>query len=187
METPETCVGFYSLNETQDSDGYLATILMTDVRGRPLEFRVTHPVKPSAFQRPLYGDALEPYIGVELCGERLLTHLDHEPELLVVSHRYLLEVRKLVPCPVTYLERAGDAIEVDSHGGSSRAWAAKSIASPSGRFQPVAVAVPRDWEEDLDRARPVLEESFGHMDLLEPFDRITRALELLAKEDHRFA
>jgi hypothetical protein len=161
-------------------------MLITDPRGRPLEFRVTHPVKPSAFQRPLYGDALEPFIGVELCGERLLTRLDHELDLLLVSNRYLLDIREIVPCPVLYLERAGDAIEVEPSAGDTRTWAARSVTSPSGRFQPIAVALPRDWEEDLERARPLLEEAFGHVDLLEPFGRISRALELLAKEDERF-
>lgn len=187
MENSDTYLGFYTLNETQDGDGYLGAILITDDRGRPLEFRVTHPVKPSAFQRPLYGDALEPYIGVELCGERLLTGLDHEIDLLIVSQRYLLDIREAVSCPVMYLERAGDAIEVESNAGDSRAWATGRVTSASGRFQPVAVTVLGEWEQDLERGRAMLEEAFGRMDLLEPFERMSRALELLAKEDQRFA
>ncbi len=187
MESSETCVGFYTLSETQDGDGYLGAILITDDRGRPLEFRVTYPVRPSAFQRPLYGDTLEPYIGVELCGGRLLTGLDHDVDVLIVSRPCLLDIRETVPCPVVYLERLGDAIEVQSDAPDQRAWAMGRVDSPSGRFQPVAVRVSSNWADDVERSRPALEEAFEHLDLLEPFDRVSRALELLAKEDRRFA
>lgn len=187
MDSADTCLGFYTLNETQDAEGYLGAILITDGRGRPLEFRVTYPVRPSAFQRPLYGDALEPYIGVELCGERLLTSLDHDMDLLIVSRRYLLDIREMVPCPVVHLERVGDAIEVESDARAPQTWATGRVDSPSGRFQPVKVRVPSEWEDDLDRCRAVLEEAFDHLDLTEPFDRVSRALKLLAKEDRRFA
>ena len=60
------------------------------------------------------------------------------------------------------------------------------MTSPSGRFQTVNIGVALEHQDDLDRSRPLLETVFTHLDLVEPFERIAKALELLAKEDQRF-
>jgi hypothetical protein len=65
-------LGFLTLQETLNKDGYIGAILITDTGGVPQEFRCTHPVKPTVIQKPLYGDTLEPYIGVNLCGVPLV-------------------------------------------------------------------------------------------------------------------
>ena len=65
-------IGFLALYETSPRDGYLGAILITDLQGVPQEFRCTHPVKPTALQKPLYGNTLEPYIAVDLCGIPLI-------------------------------------------------------------------------------------------------------------------
>jgi hypothetical protein len=187
MEGEEHCLGFYSLNKTLDKEGYLGALLITDQYGRPLEFRVTHSVKPSPFQRQLYGEALEPYIGVELCGKQLVKHLDHTLGLLAVSVSFLLDVRDFVPCPVVHVQKAGDPIEVETRTGAEQGWSRQQIASPSGRFQPIVIDTAREHKDDLDRARILVEEAFTHMDLLEPFERIARAVEMLPREDSRFA
>ena len=187
MENQENHLGFYILNETQRKDGYLGAVLVTDQHGRPLEFRVTHPVKPSVFQRPLYGDALEPFIGIELCGKQLLTHLDHSLDLLIVSEEFLLGVRDFVPCPTVHVQRAGDVIEIEADRVTGRSLFKQQITSSSGRYQPVVIGVGREHKDDVERGRALLEKTFTHVDLLEPFERITRALELLAQENHNFA
>jgi len=187
MKGDEYCLGFYSLNKTLDKEGYLGALLVTDQYGRPLEFRVTHSVKPSAFQRQLYGEALEPYIGVELCGKQLFKHLDHALGLLAVNARFLLNVRDFVPCPVVHVQKAGDAIEVQTRGDAEQGWSRQQITSPSGRFQAIVIDTAREYKDDLDRARMLVEEAFTHMDLLEPFERIARAVEMLPREDSRFA
>lgn len=186
MKEPERYVGFYSLCETRGKDGYLGALLITDSYGRPAEFRVTMPVKPSAFQRPLYGDALEPFIGVQLCGKQLLHNVDHTPDLLIVSASFLLDVREVAAYPVVHIQKTGDAIEIRTEEGVERG-ARQQMSSPSGRFQPVDVRAAVGHQDDLDRSRPLLEEAFTNMDLVEPFTRIEKALELLAKEDQRFA
>ena len=187
MSKDERCLGFYSLNETKSDDGYLGALLITDQLGRPLEFRVTYPVKPSAFQRPLYGDTLQPYIGTELCGKQLLRNPDHTPEILLVSADILLGVRDFVAYPVVYVKRAGDSIEVDVEGLGRPGLAKQDVHSPSGRFQPVTIRTTPAHEDDLARALTLLEEAFSSVDLVEPFQRIAQAVDRLATEDARFA
>lgn len=187
MKDKDRCLGFYSLSKTRGNDGYLGALLVTDLYGRPLEFRVTLPVKPTPFQRPLYGETLEPFIGVELCGRQLLKHTDHRLELLVVNQRYLLEMRGIIAYPVVHIEKAGEAIEVKADTVVNGSWTTEQVNSPSGRFQPIFIRTASDHADDLPRSRLLVEEAFAHTDLVEPFERIAQALVLLAKEDKRFA
>ena len=83
-------LGFLTLSSTQNQDGYLGAILITDVQGVPKEFRCTHPVKPTTIQKPLYGNTLEPYIGVDLCGVPLISSISNKPSLILVNNEYLL-------------------------------------------------------------------------------------------------
>ena len=178
-------LGFYDLHETVAKDGYLGAVLVVDIHGRPQEFRVTHPVKPSAFQRPLYGDALEPFIGVELCGKQLLRHLEHGIELLLVSKGYLLATRDYTTCPVVWVQGAEDTATFRVGGAGGSRWESEQLSLPSGKFQPVRITYDR--EDRADQMRILVKEVFTYVDLLEPFDRLARAVELLAKEDQRFA
>jgi len=106
--------GFWGLYETLAKDGYLGAILITDLRGIPQEFRCTHPVKPTTVQKPLYGTTLEPYIGVNLCGIPLIESIQNKPSLIMVNNEFLLDVRSKSNCPVIFVRRAGEAINIKS-------------------------------------------------------------------------
>ena len=95
-------IGFLTLEQTKQKDGYIGAILVTDSRGVPVDFRATHPVKPSAVQKTLYGDALEPYVALELCGKQLLQAVRTKPDLLIVSRPDLLDIHRNAKCPVAY-------------------------------------------------------------------------------------
>jgi hypothetical protein len=182
----EKYFGFLSVNHTAAKDGYLGAILVLDSLGRPLEFRATYPVKPSVVQRTLYGDTLEPYVGVELCGKPLLKAIDHELELLVVNSEALLAIRPTSGCAAIFLQKAGEVIEVTSPDGAGKQAERTRIDSLTGRFQPVVILTSRGFEGDLDSVKPRLEELFSNFDLTEPFDRINQALGVLASQDKKF-
>jgi hypothetical protein len=88
------------------NDGFLSAVLVTCTQGIPEEFRCTHPLKPTLIQKPLYGDALEPYIGVNLCGVHLFKSIQNSPDLFVVDNDHLLGIRKSNFCPVVSVCRA---------------------------------------------------------------------------------
>ena len=54
------------LTVLHEPSGYLGGYLVTNVWGRPLEFRVSTAVQPNRVQRILYGGTLQPYICAEL-------------------------------------------------------------------------------------------------------------------------
>ena len=65
--------------EFDNSASYRGAILVTDDWGKPLEFRCTAPVKPTAVQRTLYGSTLTPHLLVALIAKPLMDALNEEP------------------------------------------------------------------------------------------------------------
>ena len=177
-------LGFLSLFETPNKDGKLGAILITDHNGVPQEFRCSHPVKPTAIQKPLYGNTLEPYVGIQLCGIPLIQSIKLKPNLIIVDKEFLLKVRNESPFPVIFLHRAGETMEVESSDGSENT--KQRLESSTGTFQPVIIMAHSDYREDQDSAREIIEDIFSHLDPYEPFERMQKAIEVLGKQDNRF-
>jgi len=171
-EKKDTLLGFLSLFETLNKDGKIGAILITDHNGVPQEFRCSHPVKPTAIQKPLYGETLEPYIGIQLCGIPLIQSIQLRPTLIIVDKEFLLDVREESPYPLIFLRRAGEAIEVESSNSKKRI---RIIIMPHP-----------DFVEDEEKAKEILDKIFSYLDPYEPFERMKKAVEVLGKQDNRF-
>jgi hypothetical protein len=185
-EEQRMLIGFLAFHETLAGDGHIGAILVTDSKGIPQEFRCTHPVKPTAIQKPLYGDTLEPYIGVNLCGIPLVESIQNKPSLIVVNKELLIDIRASSSYPVVFVRRAGEAIDISSAEGSGSGPKRERLDCPSGRFQPIVFIAHPDFDEDRTFARGVLEEIFDDLDPIEPFGRIQKAIEILSNQDDRF-
>jgi len=179
-------LGFLALYQTSSKDGYLGAILITDLHGIPEEFRCTHPVKPTTIQKPLYGNTLQPYIGVNLCGIPLIESIQKKPSLIMVPDEFLLDVRTACPCPVVLIRRAGEAIEIGTSDSPETTLARERIDCSTGKFQPIIFSPCYDFDDDMASAREILERIFPFFDPLEPFERISKAIEVLGKQDTRF-
>ena len=185
-EEEKMLLGFLTLIGTASQNGYIGAILITDVQGIPQEFRCTHPVKPTAIQKPLYGDALEPFIGINLCGVPLIKKIENRPTVIVVNRDYLMAIRDDTSPPVIFIRRAGQAIDIKNHEGAIEKKRRIRVECGTGRFQPIILESKPDYEDDITTAMGILENIFNYFDLLEPFDRITQAIQLLVKQDKRF-
>jgi hypothetical protein len=179
-------LGYVSLVETDTKDGYLGAILVMDCYGVPKEFRATFPVKPTLVQKTLYGDALETYIGVELCGKPLIQSASHNINLLAVNRDSLLGIREATEFPVLFFQRTGETLEISSALESQETGSQLQIKSKSGRFQPITVSAFHSSPGDVQTSFPLMDETFSAIDLFEPFERIERALQVLASQDQRF-
>lgn len=177
-------VGFYAVLPSSDGKGQLGALLVTDEIGKPEEFRVTYPVKPTLVQKQLYGDSLFPHVGVELCGAPLYESLRNKPDVLLVSDERLLLLSRHVSCPVVHASRLGDTLQVKAGDAPARG----TLKSSLGRFNPIGLSFPAEYGDDDRRgAQELLERFFEHIDLLEPFDRITAAVKELAAQNTEFA
>jgi hypothetical protein len=61
-------IGFLGIHRFEDGAAIRGGMLVTDTTMKPVEFRVTAPVRPEKFQKILYGDILDEHISVELIG-----------------------------------------------------------------------------------------------------------------------
>ncbi len=182
---PADSIGFYALRPTADEKGLLAALLVTDDLGKPEEFRVTYPVKPTLLQKQLYGESLLPHVGIELCGKPLYQALKKKPSLLIVSDARFLRLAYAVDCSVAHLQKLGEVLQVGTPNSSQGRQT--KLSSSSGRFQPVVVTLPFDCpEEQQRRTEALLARYYAGVDLLEPFKRIEVALQVLADQDIKF-
>jgi hypothetical protein len=180
---PDDKLGFYALLATQDGKGYVGALLITDELGKPVEFRVTYPVKPNLLQKQLYGDSLMPHIGIELCGKPLFQALTNKPSVLLISNaQFLSSLAEGFLCHVACIEPT-DSSSQPVPGFHEM----HKLNSPSGLFQPIIIRYPQTYDQERrDEVHALLERFFSHVNLIEPFYRIRVAIKALHEQDERF-
>jgi len=175
--------GFYTLFEMPDKRGYIGALLVTDDIGKPEEFRVTYPVRPTMVQKQLYGRSLLPHVGVELCGKPLFESLTNRPQVLLVQWDYLLGLGDVLQCPVVHVAKSAEQLELVSGANQPK----DRLEVTPGLYQPVDVSYPRSYSEERRFSTLVLlEQFFVAIDPVEPFERIQGALKILGEQEERF-
>ena len=179
---PVPMLGFLVMEKTGKDDGYITALMITDNKGYPLEFKATTPVRPSLVQKTLYGDKLEHYIGVELCGKQLVKQSGRKPKLIVVPDSNLLDISNTTDNDIVAIWRSGESMRVEDQNDDSQKGTIKG-----GPFQPVVYE--GKFKDDAAKKEGItfLQVCSGNFDLIEAFGRMRAALLLLAKEDTRYA
>ncbi|MFC1872596.1 hypothetical protein ACFLYV_02625 [Chloroflexota bacterium] len=175
-------IGFLTMERTINDDGYITAIMITDNRGYPLEFKATSPVRPSLVQKTLYGNRLEHYIGVELCGKQLIQQSQRKPKLILIPNKSLLDVAEKVDVDVLAIWRAGEKIKLDEESDVLHKGTLKSTS-----FQSLIYEGHFKDETAHKEGVTFLQGMANQFDLLEAFERMRAALQLLAKEDSKYA
>src|SRR3989337_1901537 len=83
-------IAFLETYNLEDNGGVMGAILVTDADTKPLAFRVTAPIKPTSFQKTLYGDVLHEHILVELISVPLLNAINEQVDLILVKEQFFL-------------------------------------------------------------------------------------------------
>ena len=169
------------LGYSEFDKGYRGGILVTDEWGKPLEFRCTSPVHPNPVQRTLYGETLLPHIAVELIGAPLLRTVEQKPEAVIIHDEIFFDVRRHSEVAVIRLRRQGEEVTVRDSNGTAKATPIV-MDSPSGKFEPIVIEAHREFSHDSAAYGERLIELFGRWDLIEPFDRLTKALEYVHQQ-----
>jgi hypothetical protein len=134
------------LTVLQEGASYLGGYLITNIWGRPLEFRLSTAVQPNRVQHILYAATLKPYICADLIGKTLVEKAGIGVQLIITDTEAVLDLRHRVEAPV--LHAAGSA---------------------------PPIAHPR-FPNDAETAREILAQVEGLIDLAEPFLRIREAI-----------
>jgi hypothetical protein len=149
------------LTVLHEPSGYLGGYLVTNVWGRPLEFRLSTAVQPNRVQQILYGSTLGPYICAELIGKTLVEKTSIPVQLVVTDREAVLDLRQRVEFPVVWLANPGEEI------------AGNEVYPAKGGLGPVAVHPA--FPQDVAAARALLGKE-PTLDLSEPFARIREAI-----------
>ena len=84
------------LTVLHEANGYLGGYLVTNLWGRPLEFRLSTAVQPNRIQQILYGGTLRPYICADLIGKALVEKTSLAVQYVFTDTAAALDLRLLV-------------------------------------------------------------------------------------------
>ena len=105
---PASHLGF--LTVMQEQGGFVGGYLVTNLWGRPLEFRLSTAVQPNRVQQILYGPTLSTYVAAELIGKTLIEKTNAKAQLILTDNRTVLELRRIIDVPVVWIAQTGDAL-----------------------------------------------------------------------------
>jgi hypothetical protein len=157
-----TNLGF--LTVLHESNGYVGGYLVTNIWGRPLEFRLSSAVQPNRVQQILYAATLESYLSADLIGKTLVDKTTVPVQAIVTDREKILELRHRVDYPVVWLAPA----EIAQTDGAVEVWPAQSGRGP--------LRCHSRFPDDAARARDLLGQLDSSFDLVEPFVRIREAI-----------
>lgn len=148
------------LTVLHEASGYLGGYLVTNVWGRPLEFRLSTAVQPNRVQQILYGSTLEPYIHADLIGRTLIDKTSVPVQIVVTDREPVLELRNRIEYPVVWLSAPGEASEHPE------------VLPAKGNLGPVRAHAA--FPQDVAAVRALIGKA--EIDLSEPFVRIREAI-----------
>jgi len=177
-------IGYLYVSSQGDKDIYTGAAMVTDLRGIPVEFKYVDPIRPSKLEKVLYGNALEAYLKEELILQNLIKSIEKKPEVLICQDPSLIgPARSLLKTYVISIERyAGSPLE--SRGAFERLPDGESLLLQAEEVgPPIRVHFGFSFQEtEIEAVLHILEEAACYMDLLEPFQRIIKALDVVIEE-----
>jgi hypothetical protein len=166
---PEAARGYAPtfLTVLQEPGGYLGGYLVTNLWGRPLEFRLSTAVQPNRVQQILYAHTLTGYVCGELIGKTLFDKTGTPAQVVLTDTFDALSLRHAADVPVVWVAPPGDprAADLAERGVTVR---------PAAAGRAPLLAHP-DCPDDVPRLRELFERLSG-LDVVEPFARIRDAI-----------
>jgi len=159
MTTSPSQLGF--LTVLRDPTGYLGGYLVTNLWGRPLEFRLSSAVQPNRVQQILYGQSLEPYLCGDLIGKTLIDKIATPAHAILTDTPAALELRRRLELPVGLVQHPGRLTQ--------------DGRVPSDRAGDGQVTTHHHFPGDAAAFRELMSR-LGAFDLAEPFSRVREAI-----------
>lgn len=168
----------------KEGASYLGGLLLTDPSGIPLDFRYTEPITPTKLQGVLYGKALEPHLKEEVIQKTLLKELKNSPDLLILPASELAgSWSGDTKCPVLAVQKTQDA-PLARVGEVFRASPREILVQVTEGAAPLRAIFATSVDlATQDQAVQKLVEAGYQMDLAEPLERVSAALQALVRPD----
>jgi hypothetical protein len=163
-------IGFLESLVLDETSGVMGAILVTDGETKPLEFRVTAPIKTTNFQKTLYGDVLMEHVLVELIALPLISALNEELDLILVKDPLFLGTNNKQGIRVVHIFTQDENL-------SSPIINAEELKSNKADDQNFYIQSSPKYETELPQIRDLLNSISEQRNLLEPFSRLKAACE----------
>ena len=160
-------LGFLGTHRFEKGAAIRGAILITGVETKPLEFRVTAPVRPEKFQEMLYGELLDEHISIELMGLPLLSAVQQKPSLIIVRNTLFLRLNSRQEIPTVLLLAEEEPL--------IKGYFTKSLNLPDSNRPTVKICTSGQFEPKLEEIAQALQPIFLIRDLMEPFSRLEKA------------
>jgi hypothetical protein len=170
----DVLIGYMSMVELS-KDLFRGGLLLTDLKGKPQDFRCTSVIKPNAIQRVLYGGTMAEHMALELCGKPLLNALQKKPAVLVANTPDLLALRAETEFPMLWLRRQSDTRPESPFAGQEY----ELVASDAGLFDTVLASCAGGHGQEIGMASEWIRQLGRLIDPLEPFNRVEAALKFV--------
>jgi hypothetical protein len=159
--TPSPLAHLGFLTVLHEPGGYLGGYLVTNLWGRPLEFRLSTAVQPNRVQQILYAGTLAGYVCGELIGKTLFDKTATPAQVVLTDTADAWPLRRVVDVPVVWVAPPGDAAD-------------GVVVRPATGYRGPLMAHP-DFPDDAPRLKDLFERLSG-LDVAEPFARIRDAI-----------
>jgi hypothetical protein len=169
------------LSVEQIDDRFIGGIMITDHRSIPLEFRYTDPIQPTAIHRIIFGSVLKPYITNEVIKKTLLKDLRQIPDLLFVRDPDILESSGTDRTTLLCLQTTA-LPPLDQPGLLQRVKAKEILFQTMQHKNPLKLEFETSEPDKQENGLSMIRSVYNTMDLLEPFERLTKALQALCKQ-----
>jgi len=155
-------IGYMSVKKVNNS--HIGGILVVNQSGLPIEFKYTDPVIPTQLQKILYGKSLVTYLHTEIIGKLLLKKLENKPSIVLVDDLELIQVGERVYFASQYASPTpeNDHLEPD-----------ECIIPLHGQNAVRIVSGKRIEDNEMEELKKIAQD----LDILEPFQRLQKALE----------
>lgn len=163
-------IGFLESLTLDETTGIMGAILVTDSETKPLEFRVTAPIKTTNFQRTLYGDVLLEHVLVELISLPLISALNEEIDLILVKDPLFLGANNKQGIRVVHIFSQDDKHQIPQSG-------VEELKTHKASGQKVFIQTSPKYESELPQIRDLLNSISEQRNLIEPFSRLKAACE----------
>ncbi len=164
---------FAYIDFVETKQGHRAGILITDETTKPVEFRVTTNVNIDELQKILYGESLETVLYKERFTTELVQSLKEDFDILFTKEKDLLSLREEIGKPILFIQKYDPFKAMDKYS--------YKITNLSDKFEPLAITISKEDAKLLIPLGRKLQEIYRTYNIVEPFDRIRKAIDYLSK------
>ena len=173
----------YIIVETEEGL-FRGAVLASDLRGIPVDFRYTEPIRPTKLEKILYGNALEVYIKEELILESLISAIEVKPVLWICKEQSLIAPLRIFTKSKVIMLANSNHHPLDATGDfESTGETGVYLVQADSVSAPLKVIFYQNvTENDIKSVVSLLVNASQTMELTEPFSRMLKALNAIASE-----